>query len=80
MRSKHPRLPWHDVSVKLVGGSVGDVVRHFVEYWNFASYEALYQERIVLVPKSTKIKTKIKNIVGEIKNKIWHIREDNERL
>ncbi len=38
MRSKHPRLPWHDVSIKIIGGSVSDIVKHFVEYWNFASY------------------------------------------
>jgi phospholipase D1/2 len=43
MRSKHPRLPWHDVGMKIIGGSVSDIVKHFVEYWNFASYESLYQ-------------------------------------
>ncbi len=71
MRSQHPRLPLHDVGVRVVGGSVGDVVRHFVEYWNFASYEAMYQERIVLVPESSKMKTKLKSMVEGLRNKIW---------
>lgn len=30
MRSEHPRLPWHDVAIKLIGGCVNDVVKHFV--------------------------------------------------
>lgn len=60
MRSKHPRLPWHDVAIKIIGPSVSDVSKHFIEYWNFASYESLYQERIVLVPQSIKISNKIK--------------------
>lgn len=71
MRSEHPRLPWHDVGVKIVGPSVNDVAKHFVEYWNFASYESLYQERIVLVPESRRIADRFKNIVAGLKNKIW---------
>lgn len=69
IKSKHPRLPWHDVSMKIVGESVSDVSRHFIEYWNFASFENLYQNRIVLVPNQG-VSVKLKDFFGEIKNKI----------
>jgi len=35
-RDKLPRMPWHDVMVYLKGSSISDLVRHFVERWNFA--------------------------------------------
>jgi phosphatidylserine/phosphatidylglycerophosphate/cardiolipin synthase-like enzyme len=31
-----PRMPWHDIMVYLRGAAVSDLVRHFVERWNFA--------------------------------------------
>ncbi|KAI8376326.1 uncharacterized protein BYT42DRAFT_498917 [Radiomyces spectabilis] len=34
-RSKLPRMPWHDVSMRLCGQSARDVARHFVQRWNF---------------------------------------------
>ncbi|CAD8140682.1 unnamed protein product [Paramecium pentaurelia] len=34
-REETPRMPWHDVQIKIVGGSVRDVAKHFVQYWNF---------------------------------------------
>ncbi|KAI9491274.1 hypothetical protein BDB00DRAFT_767302 [Zychaea mexicana] len=30
-----PRMPWHDVSLCMVGGPVLDVGRHFTERWNY---------------------------------------------
>ncbi|KAI8140212.1 hypothetical protein BJV82DRAFT_624297 [Fennellomyces sp. T-0311] len=30
-----PRMPWHDVSLCMVGGPVLDVGRHFCERWNY---------------------------------------------
>ncbi|WVQ79396.1 hypothetical protein IAT38_001493 [Cryptococcus sp. DSM 104549] len=30
-----PRMPWHDVSLTIMGPSVVDLVQHFVERWNF---------------------------------------------
>ncbi|OCF77820.1 phospholipase D [Kwoniella mangroviensis CBS 8886] len=30
-----PRMPWHDVSLTLIGPSVVDLVQHFTERWNF---------------------------------------------
>lgn len=34
-RSTLPRMPWHDVSMRLVGQAARDVSRHFVQRWNF---------------------------------------------
>jgi len=30
----HPRMPWHDVSIRLKGPIVFDFLTHFVTYWN----------------------------------------------
>lgn len=30
-----PRLPWHDIAMRIIGGSVIDLSRHFVQYWEF---------------------------------------------
>jgi phospholipase D1/2 len=43
------RLPWHDVGVHLEGEAVLDLAHHFVEYWNYASFQTHYQDRYVLV-------------------------------
>ncbi|ORX45468.1 phospholipase D/nuclease [Hesseltinella vesiculosa] len=34
-RSRFPRMPWHDVSVRILGDAVNDIDRHFVERWNY---------------------------------------------
>ncbi|TCD69038.1 Phospholipase D1 [Steccherinum ochraceum] len=33
-RSKVPRMPWHDVSMQVVGQPARDLARHFVQRWN----------------------------------------------
>ncbi|CAO3600983.1 unnamed protein product [Absidia cylindrospora] len=34
-----PRMPWHDMSLCMLGGPVLDVARHFCERWNFVKNE-----------------------------------------
>ncbi|KAL8669653.1 MAG: hypothetical protein Q9168_005763 [Polycauliona sp. 1 TL-2023] len=34
-RSKVPRMPWHDISMQVVGQPARDLIRHFVQRWNF---------------------------------------------
>lgn len=34
-RSKTPRMPWHDVSMQVVGQAARDLTRHFVQRWNY---------------------------------------------
>lgn len=36
-RTKDPRLPWHDVSCRLEGPSVTDVVDCYIQRWNFVT-------------------------------------------
>ena len=33
-RETEPRLPWHDVAVRVSGAAAGDLARHFVQLWN----------------------------------------------
>ncbi|EAU85909.2 SPO14 [Coprinopsis cinerea okayama7 len=34
-RTKVPRMPWHDVSLQIVGQPARDLARHFVQRWNY---------------------------------------------
>ncbi|ORY83887.1 hypothetical protein BCR37DRAFT_366860 [Protomyces lactucae-debilis] len=34
-RSKIPRMPWHDISMCLLGQAARDIGRHFVQRWNY---------------------------------------------
>ncbi|PHH80154.1 hypothetical protein CDD80_2692 [Ophiocordyceps camponoti-rufipedis] len=34
-RSKVPRMPWHDVSMQVVGQPARDLTRHFIQRWNY---------------------------------------------
>lgn len=38
--SKNPRMPWHDIGVRLIGGSVQDLCRHFIQYWNYVNLQS----------------------------------------
>ncbi|CAG0913114.1 unnamed protein product [Notodromas monacha] len=59
-RKSTPRMPWHDVSVLVLGRAARDVARHFIERWNHCKVhaQARYKNRRVtreypmLVPKS----------------------------
>jgi phosphatidylserine/phosphatidylglycerophosphate/cardiolipin synthase-like enzyme len=31
-----PRMPWHDIGVRLYGEVVWDFATHFIQYWNYA--------------------------------------------
>ena len=35
-RNKYPRFGWHDIHTMVEGPIVSDIMRHFVERWNFA--------------------------------------------
>ncbi|KAI0134102.1 hypothetical protein BJ170DRAFT_184678 [Xylariales sp. AK1849] len=38
-RSKTPRMPWHDISMQVVGQPARDLTRHFVQRWNYLRRE-----------------------------------------
>jgi len=47
---KEPRMPWHDVAVKLTGEVVFDFMTHFMTYWNNAREQIGDQSIEVLFP------------------------------
>ena len=38
-RKHTPRMPWHDVHMKVSGASAFDLARHFIQRWNFVKSE-----------------------------------------
>jgi phosphatidylserine/phosphatidylglycerophosphate/cardiolipin synthase-like enzyme len=32
-------MPWHDIALQMRGDSVVDLLRHFVQYWEFVKRE-----------------------------------------
>lgn len=44
-----PRMPWHDIAIQIRGLSVSDLTRHFVQYWNFVSFQTKFNERELLM-------------------------------
>lgn len=47
--TSHPRMPWHDIAVQIRGESVIDLSRHFVQYWNFVSFQTKFNDRELLI-------------------------------
>ena len=33
------RLPWHDIALQVQGEAVIDMVRHFIQYWNYVTVD-----------------------------------------
>lgn len=48
-RKCDPRMPWHDVSVKISGRSVIDLSRHFVQFWNYVNFQLNMDQRELLM-------------------------------
>lgn len=38
-KKKDCRMPWHDVAIRVIGEPVKDLTRHFIQYWNFVTYD-----------------------------------------
>lgn len=51
-RSKDPRMPWHDVSVRVDGYPARDVAKNFIQRWNHHR-DAIAMSARLLTPKST---------------------------
>lgn len=39
LKKEVPRMPWHDVGVRIIGEAVTDMSRHFIQYWNFVKFD-----------------------------------------
>ncbi|KAG2210594.1 hypothetical protein INT47_002536 [Mucor saturninus] len=52
-RKTTPRMPWHDVTLGVVGPIARDIARHFIQRWNFLKSNKSMHRRIVpfLLPK-----------------------------
>lgn len=42
-------MPWHDIGIQIRGLSVLDLVRHFIQYWNFVNFQTKFNERELLL-------------------------------
>lgn len=42
-------MPWHDIAVKLLGDSVQDLSRHFIQYWNHVNFQLSMGDRELLM-------------------------------
>jgi len=40
----NPRMPWHDIHMKVVGEPVRDLTRHFIQYWNYAEIDLRFRK------------------------------------
>ena len=80
-------MPWHDVGCKIECDIVQDLCHHFIEYWNYASFQTHYEDRYLLIleqdrPKEPVMKkirdsieyklASIKNYAGELKYRLFH--------
>ncbi|RIA88545.1 hypothetical protein C1645_725863 [Glomus cerebriforme] len=59
-KKQTPRMPWHDVSIGMVGPPARDVARHFVQRWNFIKDEKAYDKDKFpfLTPKGEYVSTR----------------------
>ena len=42
-------MPWHDIGVRLLGNSVQDLCRHFIQYWNYVHLQEDMSNRELLM-------------------------------
>ncbi|CAB4388903.1 unnamed protein product [Rhizophagus irregularis] len=59
-KKRTPRMPWHDVSIGMIGTPARDVARHFVQRWNFIKDEKAYNKEKFpfLTPKGEYVSTR----------------------
>ena len=61
-RATIPRMPWHDISVRVVGKVASDVALHFIELWNHVMTDitgVYWKDKELLQP--IKVQTPVKN-------------------
>ena len=46
-RENTQRLPWHDINCRIIGPSVEDITKHFIERWNYAIMSELKENGII---------------------------------
>lgn len=53
-------MPWHDVSIGVVGHPARDIARHFIQRWNFIKEEKAFERESIpfLMPKGEYVSTR----------------------
>lgn len=54
-----PRMPWHDIGMKVFGIIVKDLARHFIQYWNYAKVDLAEKRQRNIDVKNNKNKKSI---------------------
>lgn len=72
-KNVQPRMPWRDIACRIIGDSVIDLTRHFIQQWNWTGNCRTGAKAFVCGASFTKIKEKLasgfhKNL-GKIKRK-----------
>jgi len=75
-RNKIPRIGWHDIHTMVEGPIVSDIVRHFVERWNYAR-SVKRNNQLVGVGVSVYLADNNDNSIKGKKDKIKKINYDN---
>lgn len=71
-----PRMPWHDVGLKFEEDIVQDLCHHFIEYWNYASFQTHYEDRYLLILEQDRPKEPVmKKIKDNIEHKLVGIKK-----
>ncbi|EAR83685.1 phospholipase d1 (macronuclear) [Tetrahymena thermophila SB210] len=84
-RETQPRMPWHDIAMMVAGEPVKDMVRHFIQYWNFAKMDIYSknnnQQIDHLVPgiEDTENTNKMSNVISNYWHKILSRFKKNKR-
>ena len=80
-RKECARMPWHDVHARIIGPSVNDILRHFIERWNQANFSerkekglTAYDQRASFEQNKVRFDTKLTSI---IKTKSREIENEN---
>jgi phosphatidylserine/phosphatidylglycerophosphate/cardiolipin synthase-like enzyme len=59
-RTKIPRMPWHDIAMKVTGKAAFDIGIHFIELWNHVMTDIvgdLHKDKDLLQPVERKHRT-----------------------
>ena len=78
-RSSVPRMPWRDIALRVIGEPVKDLVRHFIQYWNFTHIDLATEDLDQLI-KLNKQTTQSSNIAIAKKNVMAKLRKKNSAI
>jgi phospholipase D1/2 len=70
-----PRLPWHDIGIKVEGQVAHDMFRHFLQYWNFVNHGTQVHPNLAPVEQLAEfqdkreiVRQKVETYLGKVPN------------